>query len=107
MKHAAQKPLSITIGKTGRWPFTLWPVRLRGRELEKHKHIMGTSGAGKSKFNAQVATSLILQEQPCSVIDPHADLTHDILAMLYDKGYFQTPEAYEKLWYVEFARSDS
>jgi hypothetical protein len=100
------KPHSLTIGKTGKWPLYLLPVVLRGRELEKHKHIMGISGAGKSKLNAHIATSLLLQGQPCSVVDPHADLTHDVLAILFDRGYFKNPDAYDKLWYVEFARTD-
>jgi len=100
------QPISLTIGKTGRWPLYLLPVVLRGRELDKHKHIMGTSGAGKSKFNADVATRLLLHGQPCSVVDPHADLTHDILALLHDQGYFRRPDALDKLWYVEFARPD-
>ncbi len=100
------RPIKLMVGRKGIWPFYMLPVVLKGTELEKHKHIMGTSGAGKSKFNAHVATSLILQNQPCSVVDPHADLTHDILAILYDKGYFHQPGAYEKLWYIEFARND-
>src|SRR5713226_7154322 len=106
IRFARNKQLRLTIGKKGTWPLYVLPVKLRGRELEKHKHIMGTSGAGKSKFNAHIATSLILQGQPCSVIDPHADLTHDILAILYDKGFFRRPDAYQKLWYIEFSRKD-
>src|SRR6266700_7440057 len=99
-------PLSLPIGTTGHWPIFSWPVRLTGRELEKHKHILGTTGVGKSKFNAHIASYLILHNQPCSVIDPHADLTHDILAILLDRGFFNHQEAFKKLWYIEFARPD-
>ena len=66
---------------------------------------MGTTGVGKSKFNAHVAVNLLTQGIPCSVIDPHADLVHDILGILHSHGFFQQPNAYEKLWYVEFARA--
>jgi hypothetical protein len=96
---------TVTIGTTGPWPLKR-RVILAGSELQKHKHIIGTSDAGKSKFNALVATSLIMQGVPCSVIDPHADLVHDILGMLHQRGYFTRPFAYEKLWYLDFSRAD-
>src|SRR6266852_4947013 len=94
----------LTIGHSGRWPFRV-PVVLTGRELAKHKHIMGTSGRGKSKFLAYCATNLIMQGVPCAVIDPHSDLAHDLLMMLKDRGYYDRPSAFEKLKYVDFANS--
>src|SRR5256885_8475250 len=94
---------SIPIGTFGLWPVHI-PLFLHGLELAKHKHIMGTTGTGKSKFNAHVAVSLITQHIPCSIIDPHADLTHDILGILQSRGFFNSPQAFEKLWYIEFAR---
>lgn len=96
---------SLHLGLQGRWPLR-FPLALRGLELAKHKHIMGTTGVGKSKFNAHVAVSLIRSGLPCSVIDPHADLVHDILGLLHQDGFFQSPAAVKKLWYVEFARPD-
>src|SRR6266581_7033341 len=96
---------TLRLGTRGRWPLRL-PLRLHGLELAKHKHIMGTTGVGKSKFNAHVAVSLIRAGLPCSVIDPHADLAHDVLGLLHQSGYFQQPAAFKKLWYVEFSRPD-
>src|SRR5947209_632092 len=96
---------SLRLGTRGYWPLR-WPLHLAGLELAKHKHIMGTTGVGKSKFNAHIATSLILQGIPCSVVDPHADLVHDILGFLSCRGFFNRPNAHTKLWYVEFARAD-
>lgn len=104
-KHNRQQK-KVRIGKQYLFPFYNPPVFLEGRSLGKHKHIMGTSGVGKSKFNAHIAASLLMQQQPCSIIDPHADLAHDVLAILYDQEYFTGKDAYEKLWYVEFARPD-
>ncbi len=98
------KPL-LHLGNQGYWPLRL-PLRLHGLELAKHKHIMGTTGVGKSKFNAHVAVSLIQNGYPCSVIDPHADLVHDILGLLHQNGFFRQPAAFQKLWYVEFSRPD-
>ena len=93
---------AITLGSSHAWPLKK-AVVLHGKELQKHKHIMGTSGVGKSKFNAHIATSLIMQGVPCSIIDPHADLAHDVLSLLHQQGYFQRPNAYNKLWYIDFA----
>src|SRR5436305_11245343 len=96
---------SLRLGTRGQWPLR-FPLHLGGLELAKHKHIMGTTGVGKSKFNAHVAASLISAGLPCSVIDPHADLVHDVLGQLHQSGYFQQPAAVKKLWYVEFSRPD-
>ncbi|MFL5652854.1 MAG: helicase HerA domain-containing protein [Ktedonobacteraceae bacterium] len=96
------KAPSLTIGHSGRWPFS-FPVTLTGRELTKHKHIMGTSGRGKSKFLALCATDLILQGVPCAIIDPHSDLAHDLLRLLKERGFYNTPDAFERVLYVDFS----
>lgn len=103
--HFLSASPSLMIGTHGLWPWRL-PVILTGTDLTKHKHIMGTTGVGKSKFNAHIAVNLILKGTPCSVIDPHADLAHDVLGLLHAQGFFQTSDAAKKLWYVEFARPD-
>src|SRR5439155_5265630 len=94
---------SLTIGNKGIWPF-LYPYRLSGKKLKTHMKIMGLSGMGKSYFIAKAATDLINQGIPVSLIDPHTDLAHDTLRLLYESGYFNKPHAYDKLWYVDFAR---
>src|SRR5947209_2095097 len=96
---------SVTIGTSGPW-FLRRKIALGPELLGNHTHIMGTTGQGKSKLAAHKAASLILQRVPCSVIDAHADLTTDILALLYDQGYFTRPDAMQKLLYIEFSRTD-
>lgn len=93
---------SLTIGTRGLWPFR-FPYRLRGKQLRTHLKIMGLSGMGKSYFLAKAAADLILQGMPVSLIDPHSDLAHDTLRLLIESGYFQRPDAYQKLWYIDFA----
>lgn len=98
---------SLFLGNKGSWPFYFLPVQLRGEELEKHKWIMGTTGKGKSKFIAHLATTLLYtHHQPIAVIDPHGDLARDILWLLLSKGYFNRSDAFDKLWYVDFSRTD-
>ncbi len=67
---------------------------------------MGTTGQGKSKLLAHFTSSLIPQNVGCCLIDPHADLAHDVLTLLYDSGYFKRPGAYDKLLYVDFSHTD-
>jgi len=98
---------SLFLGHShGTLPFLKKQVGLSGPEYEKHIHILGTTGVGKSKLNAHIAVSQILDGIACSIIDPHADLTHDTLSMLLDAGYFRRVDAFDKLWYIEFSNPD-
>ena len=106
--HSTSKTTpSVFLGHThGPLPFLKTRVVLSGLEYKKHIHILGTTGVGKSKLNAHIAVSQILDGTACSIVDPHADLTYDVLSMLLDNGYFQRPDALDKLWYIEFANPD-
>src|SRR6266516_1721736 len=79
---------------------------LNAAQLASHKWVMGLTGRGKSKHLASHFLQLFRQGIGVAVIDPHADLTADILATLIDEGYFTRPDAYDKLWYVDFSRRD-
>ncbi len=68
--------------------------------------IKGYSESALEQYEHRFERLLIPARRRCSVIDPHADLVHDILALLSDTGYFQRPDAYTKLWYVEFNHPD-
>lgn len=92
----------LTLGTHhGSWwgkPFVLPPAH-----VHTHRHVIGTSGMGKSKLLALMAVELIEQGVGVAVIDPHADLASDILALLAARGFFDRPDAYERLWYIDFA----
>src|SRR2546421_1494121 len=102
MKHTS---LSVLLGHWGTWPFR-FPFTLNEQELRQHRHVMGTTGQGKSKLLAWFTASLILQGVGCCLIDPHSDLAQDVLALLIDKGYFNRPGAYEKLLFIDMNRQD-
>lgn len=79
------------------------PYTLHGARVLTHRHVMGLTGMGKSKLLASLAAQLILQGQPCAVIDPHADLAQDVLRLLVEGGYFRRPDARARVWYVDLA----
>jgi len=82
-------------------------VALTGIDFERHKHIIGISGSGKSSFLASCALLLLKQGVPFTLIDPHGDLCKLILSLLVSSDFFRSPRAYERLWYVDFGRSDA
>src|SRR6266699_608807 len=82
-------------------------VTLTGIDFERHKHIIGISGSGKSSFLATIALLLLRQGVPFTLIAPHADLSKLILSLLARSDFYTHPRAYEKLWYVDFNRSDA
>lgn len=98
--------LTIPLGSRQLLPFLHVPFRLSAAALNSHFHVMGVTGQGKSKLLANLAAQMILNGRACSVVDPHADLAHDILQILLDNGYFRRSHATQKLLYVDFARRD-
>ena len=56
------------------------PYVLTSREIHTHRHVMGLTGQGKSKLLASIFVQLHTQGVACALIDPHADLAHDVLA---------------------------
>lgn len=97
--------LSVTLGKYGSWPFKR-TLKLDEQKLQQHFHVMGKTGQGKSVLLEKIASDLIMAGVPVSVIDPHSDLVHNILRHLYEQGYFNRPDAYKTLWYVDLGRRD-
>src|SRR5690242_8933681 len=97
-----QRP-TVRLGSTQVFPFVERGFYLRTKELKSHIHCIGLSGAGKSKLLASYASQLILQGQAVGVVDPHADLAHDILALLLEARYFERKDARQKLLYIDFS----
>ena len=56
---------------------------------------------------ASMFVQLHTQGVACALVDPHSDLALDCLGGLADQGYFQRPDAFEKLLYVDFRREDA
>ncbi|MGE0229246.1 MAG: type IV secretory system conjugative DNA transfer family protein [Dehalococcoidia bacterium] len=69
-----------------------------------HKHVIGTTGVGKSKFLASTFVQLVEQGIGAALIDPHADLAHDVLRLLADRRFFRHADAQNRLLFVDFSR---
>jgi hypothetical protein len=69
--------------------------------VASHKHIIGTTGQGKSKFLAHCYVELAKQGIGVSLIDPHSDLADEVLALLSDNGL-----ADERLLFIDFGQRE-
>lgn len=91
-------------------------VRLNQAEQRYHGLIVGKSGSGKSKLLQHLMLERIdhsLREQHpqgtysshgATVLEPHHDLSWDILNSLVARGFYKRPDAYERVVYLDFAR---
>lgn len=90
----------LTIGR--KEPF--WfphDLSLEGLGITSHKHLIGLTGMGKSKFLAHCFVELVSQGIACSLIDPHSDLADDVLGLLAKRGL-----ADDRLLFIDFGRRD-
>src|SRR5438477_9967510 len=92
---------TLDLGRFAGIPLFSPHLVLTSAQLASHKWVMGLTGRGKSKHLASHFLQLFRQGIGVAVVDPHADLTADILATLIDEVYFNRPDAYDKLWYVD------
>ncbi len=95
MPHA-----KLLIGRQEPWWLPL-SLRLEGPGITSHKHVIGLTGQGKSKFLAHCFVELVSHGIACSLVDPHSDLADDVLGMLADRGL-----ADDRLLFVDFGRRD-
>lgn len=93
----------VLLGNVGH-PWLRRPYSLDARQIASHKHVMGLTGQGKSKFLASLFVQLHSQGIACALIDPHADLALDVLGLLHDAGAIRTLEPSERLCYVDFSQ---
>jgi hypothetical protein len=92
---------SLLLGETGEgWGRTAF--RLGPAEVATHKHIIGVTGQGKSRLLQAMFVQLLHQGIGVSLIDPHRDLARDTLRYLVQQGFFDRPEAYRRLVYIDF-----
>ncbi len=95
---------SLTLGTYGP-SFVRRRFNLDASGIAAHKHVIGLTGQGKSKFLASLFLQLFQQGIGCALVDPHADLANDILGALADAGHFGHPDARERLYFVDFGQS--
>lgn len=95
----------LILGKRFSPPFET--VGLQGTSLASHKLITGTTGQGKSRFIAALVVQLLNTGVATAVIDPHGDLVRAILTILLDTGFYNHPQAFKRVWYIDFGRDDA
>jgi hypothetical protein len=101
--HMPMHQLELTLGMARQ---KRRPVVLRGKEAAQHRFILGTTGVGKSKLLVSLALQLLNQRIAFCLLDPAGDLCDDILAALYDEGFFRDARAWTRLRYLDLSRSD-
>jgi hypothetical protein len=94
----------ITLGTHGL--FNLFRYRLSAHEIATHKHVIGLTGQGKSKFLANYALQLFEQGVPFCLVDPHAELADDVLLLFSDRGHFPGVRPHSRIRYIDFSRRD-
>jgi hypothetical protein len=77
--------------------------RLGPAEVASHKHLIGITGQGKSRLLQAMFVQLLHQGIGVSLVDPHRDLARDTLRYLIQQGFFERPEAYRRLIYIDFS----
>src|SRR5438874_3895941 len=69
-------------------------VALDGFNFERHKHIIGISGSGKSSFLACICILLLRMGISFFLLDPAGDLGTLLLPLLASSDFFTNPRAY-------------
>ncbi|MBL8163273.1 MAG: type IV secretion system DNA-binding domain-containing protein [Anaerolineae bacterium] len=93
------------MGRIGRLPF-LPTVHLPQAARSGHVYVVGKTGKGKSKFLQACLFQDIAAGRGCGVIDPHADLVSDLLALLHTRGVLNDPAQMQRLVYLNPAQRD-
>ena len=62
------------------------PVGVRVRDLMTHAYVIGPSGTGKTTMLVRLVLELAAQHTATVVLDPHGDLTRNVLAALPDQA---------------------
>lgn len=97
------RPTDINLGTTMKYvnvPFM--QARLEHYEEKYHATIFGRSGSGKSKLLQSLFLQHVARGSGVGIVEPHHDLSFDCLTSLIGKGYFNRPDAYDRLIYIDW-----
>jgi hypothetical protein len=96
-------PSDIILGSTLRFlSIPITQVRLNEEAREYHATIWGSTGSGKSFLLLNIFVQNFLKGNGVGLIDPHNDLSIDILKQLIHRGVFQNQKTYRKLVYIDW-----
>lgn len=93
------RPPGLVLGHTGPWPL-FPPIRLPQAARAGHLYVIGKTGKGKSKFLQSCLLQDVAAGRGCGVIDPHADLINELLALLQQRGLLDVPEQWNRIIYI-------
>ena len=93
-------PNDLILGTYG--PLHLLKYRLSPREQEAHATLWGRSGSGKSKLLQSWFIQRLKRGAGVGLIEPHHDLSFDIISWLAQKGYFKDEESFHRLIYIDW-----
>lgn len=87
---------------------SLWGLQrvhcvLNQADQAQHALIWGTTGSGKSKLLQSLFQQHLAHGQGVGLLEPHNDLSLDILSYLVGHGFFRDERAFERLVYLDFA----
>jgi hypothetical protein len=91
---------SIPLGSYGPALFQR-SLNLSAQEVQAHFHVIGVSGSGKSRYLAGLFLMLVNRGLSATLVDPHGDLARLILGHLVATGFYERPEAYNRLLYLD------
>lgn len=95
---------SLVLGRTG--PFFFAPVyRVPAQARSTHMYVIGITGKGKSKLLESCLYQDIRARRGCVLIDPHSDLTEDVLRYCLSQ-FVLTPNAVRRLIFFDPTRQD-
>src|SRR5579864_5269360 len=93
-------PHDIVLGQTvGEKPQV---VRLTPQDQEYHATLWGRTGSGKSKLLQSIFLQHLSKGHGVCILEPHHDLSIDTLSYLVDRGYFESPGAFDRLIYLDW-----
>jgi hypothetical protein len=90
----------IPVGTHGPWFFRR-TLSLSLAEARTHVHCLGISGSGKSRWLTGWVRGLLAAGQGVVFLDPHGDTARLVLAHLVAAGFFDQPDAFDRLRYLD------
>src|SRR5438045_1830520 len=95
----------LKLGAYGYHPFRR-AFRLAPFHINSHMHVMGITGAGKSKFLTQLMLELHRTGRAFTLIDPAGDLARDVLKHLVAHGTYRDARAFERILYLDLPAAE-
>src|SRR3989338_4772529 len=92
---------NIVLGTTAP-PLPFPKFRLAPKDQNVHATICGRTGSGKSKLLQSVFLQHLKKGHGVGLIEPHHDLSFDCLTSLVGSGFFNRPDAFDRLVYLDW-----